>query len=578
MLKKLFAKSTVEMKPQAAAVRSAAVETLEDRRMMATQPFALGINVTTLNDSTYSKQVATLRETGTKSVRLWWGITDFNSRTNPWNSQFAKRFSDDGFDVMVAVVPKSGMNPSSYDQAYNYFKFLASGDLKNHVDRWQIGNEPDHEHYWRGTVESYVTKLLAPASAALRSVGEKVVSAGPSWDPQDIQKMVDAGMLKYADFVGYHPYRQNVKELKARIAEVKEIVGYKPLVASEWSAVGLQGNYAAWADMNADFYPVIADNFYAAYYFCSVYHNSNVGPGAILTSGLNKNGVFFNSYNGFKNYGGGQNYVSPADSGDDEGEEAPSTPTTPSPTPTPTTTVAPAVTSVTLFNADTDQAITTITSGQTFDFAKYGTRNLTFVANGSTGTRSVKFNFNGGTRIESVKPWAMFGDSGYSDLHGNAFTTGSHNFTLQAFSSAGATGTAGSVQSFNINFTNSGTVGNTPTSTTTAPTIRGFSIIDQKTGLAISGYNNITSSTTVSLAALRGRTINIIALANSATSSVKFDFTGFASRDENDAAYSTFYNGWIANASTRTLSATGYTGNNLTGKVGSKFSVTLKFA
>ncbi|HEX8555843.1 MAG TPA: hypothetical protein VF695_14150, partial [Sphingomonas sp.] len=510
-----------------------------------------------------------LRETGTKSVRLWWGITDFNSRTKPWNNQFAKRFSDDGFDVMVAVVPKSGMNPSSYDQAYKYFKFLGDSDLRHYVDRWQIGNEPDHEQYWRGTVESYVTKLLAPAADALHDVGEKVVSAGPSWDPADLQKMVNAGMLNHVDMVGYHPYRQNVSELKARIAQVKEMVNGKPLVASEWSAVGHQDNYAAWAEMNKDFYPVIAENFYAAYYFCSVYHNSNVGAGAILTSGLNKNGVFFNSYNSFKNYGGGSGYVPPADSGEDN---------TPSPTPTPTTTVAPAITSVTLFNADTNQAIETVTSGESFDLARIGTKNLAFVANTNASAKSVKFNFNGGTQIESVKPFAMFGDNGGGDIFGETFNTGSYNFSLQSFGSTGATGTAGATQSFNINFTNSGTTGNTPTSTTGTPTIRGFAIIDQKTGLAISGYGNITASTRVSMAALAGRTINIVALANSATSSVKFDFTGFATRDENDAAYSTFYNGWVAKYGTRTLSATGYTRDNLAGTAGNKFTVTLNFA
>ena len=583
MLKKLFSKTSAKARKisPVSPAASQMVESLEDRRMMSTQPYALGINVTTLNESSYSTQVKALRDTGTKSVRLWWSVTDYNSRSLPWNNQFAKRFSDDGFDVMAAVVPKNGINPSSYGQAYNYFKWLSSNStVSNYVDRWQVGNEPDHETYWKGSVQTYVTKLLAPAADALHDNGKTVVSAGPSWNPADIKSMVDVGLLKYADMVGYHPYRSSVSDLKSRIAEVKGYVGGKPLVASEWSATGHQSDKSDWADINEDFFPVIADNFYAAYYFASVYHVSGVGAGAILKTNLSHNEPFFSSYNTFKNYKGGDNIVGTTPTPTPTPSPRPSptptpTPTpSPTPTPTPTPTSGPSVTSVTLFNSDTNKAVATITSGQTFDFADLGTHNLTFLATGNGATQSVKFNYDGGTQVESLAPWAMFGDDMRGNLYGNDFDNGTYNFNVQAFGGNGATGTAGAAQSFTINFTDSGNIANNVNVT---PQVRAFAFLDANTGLAISGYNNITSDMTVSLSALKNRNIRIIGLANSSTESVKFSFSGRSNRIENVGTFDVFAGSWYAQAGTYSVGATPYSKDNAQGTAGKTLTVSLKF-
>jgi len=567
--------------PRTARVSQVAVETLEGRQMLAASPLSYGINANNINSTTYGPVVKMLRDTGTTSVRLWYGFSSYSNRSSEAAFKFVKQFHADGFDVTLAVVPGDGINGSNSEVKGLFSHLLSVPGVTEAVDRWQVGNEPDHETYWRGTVQEYVVEYLKPASEVLHAAGEKVVSAGPSWNPEDIQRMKDVGLLSYADFVGYHPYRSNYNDLVTRVAQVKAIVGGKPLVASEWNVRGheLDSNRTAWAEDVKTFWPVIRDNFYAAYYYAAVKSGTMAGPGGVINTNGSANEPFYSAYKslGGTFSGGGPIVVEPPPVVPPVTPPPVVPPVVPPVTPpvTPPTTT-PTVASIALYNASNDTVVSgysSVISGSTIDLATLPSRSLSFVASIGGGARSVLFTRDGTSIVESVAPLAMFADNG-GDLIGKTFIAGTYTFSAQAFAGIGATGTAGATKTFTLNFTDSG---NTPSAGTTAPAIRGYALINNATGLALSGYSNITASTTVTLAKLATRNIRIVALANSAVQSVKLSFTGQSTRIENTAEYDVFASPWNAVAGSYALSGTAYSLDNAKGTVGNTLRVTLKF-
>jgi hypothetical protein len=141
------------------------------------------------------------------------------------------------------------------------------------------------------------------------------------------------------------------------------------------------------------------------------------------------------------------------------------TSTAPAPAPTPApSTGGIAVNSFTLYRADTDQAITTLSNGATIDFAKIGTNQLSIVANVGSDTRSVRFGLDGNAnfRLENAAPYAIAGDWSFTDLAPWTPTLGGHTLSATPFNVTGATGTQGATNTIWFNVVNSGT-------TTTAP-------------------------------------------------------------------------------------------------------------
>ena len=128
-----FRKTEITQAPAAATMP---VEDLESRRLFASS-LAYGINANAVTSSNYSKIVGMLRDTGTQSVRLWVNLNSYNSRSESGIFKYVRRFSSDGFDTTVTVVPSQG--GASYDSVRNSFAWLADkrGDS---VDRWQAGN------------------------------------------------------------------------------------------------------------------------------------------------------------------------------------------------------------------------------------------------------------------------------------------------------------------------------------------------------------------------------------------------------------------------------------------------------
>lgn len=555
-----------QTKPQ---TRHAAFEPLEDRKLFASA-YALGINANKIDKSTYDSVVQMLRDTGTKTVRVWYGFSSYDTRTEAGIFKYIRKFKNDGFDVMLAVVPQNGINPSSADKVKGLFNWLMTGaNLRNYVDRWEVGNEPDRDDYWKGTPTSYVEKLLKPAAEVLRSYGEKVVSAGPSWNPEHVKQMVQAGMLDYVDYVGYHPYRNTVEDLKTRIAQVKSYANGKPLIASEWNIRGRESSSKSyWAEGVADFWPIIRDNFFAAYYYAAIVSGTMAGPAGLIYTSGSKNEPFYSTYKTFKSTlnGGSSDPVDPA----------PSTGNTAS--------SLPSVSAIQLWDANSDKVLySSITDGMTIDLAKLSSSQLGFTALTSSGTKSVRFTRDGSTRTEGISPFSMYGDQNNGkDILGRTFTTGKFTFSVQAFSGSNATGTASTQRTFTLNFINSAS--NTPSNATIAPAVSGFTIVDGKTGVALAGLSNITSSTTIKLASLTTRNIQILAIANGSTESVKISWTGRSTRVENSAPYEVFANSsgtaapWYAVAGTYTLSATPYSQDKASGTAGSTRTISITFA
>ncbi|HYE99009.1 MAG TPA: DUF5060 domain-containing protein, partial [Planctomycetota bacterium] len=104
----------------------------------------------------------------------------------------------------------------------------------------------------------------------------------------------------------------------------------------------------------------------------------------------------------------------------------------------------PAVTSLTLVNADSDLDIGPLTNGQTLNLATLPTRNLNVRADVSGTVGSVRFGYDGNASYstESAAPYALAGDSSGNY---NAWTpsTGSHTLTATPYTLSAAGGTAG---------------------------------------------------------------------------------------------------------------------------------------
>ena len=114
----------------------------------------------------------------------------------------------------------------------------------------------------------------------------------------------------------------------------------------------------------------------------------------------------------------------------------------------------PAVTSFTLYNADTDQPIAgynPLLTGATLNLAELPTRNLNIQANTNPSrVGSVRFGYdtNANFRLENLPPYALAGDNGTTSTGAPNFspwtpTLGSHTLTATAFTQGGAGGTAG---------------------------------------------------------------------------------------------------------------------------------------
>lgn len=259
------------------------LDSLENRTF-----FSVGVNINDATTRAMQVAVPALKSMHISDVRLYY-TANFSRKSLSGTLQRAIDYHNKGFHVELTV-ENSKANAS---QVSSWFSWAMKTPLKNAVDYWQIGNEPDHKKFWNGSLQSYVYSFLKPAYKVLHASGEKVVSAGPSWNPQDIKTMVKFGLLKNCDYVGYHPYSTSLSLMKNRIAEVKKYVNGKPLFATEWNVRGIS-NKTNWAKAVKLFKPVIEKEFAKNYYYATFVSNTMAGPAGILTKSGSKT-IFSNS-------------------------------------------------------------------------------------------------------------------------------------------------------------------------------------------------------------------------------------------------------------------------------------------
>lgn len=470
-----------------ARVPAGAIEALEDRKVLS-GTMTHGIDINTLSGGNYNATLGMLRDTGTTTVRMFASVNSYGSRNQDGVFKYIRRLHNAGIDITLTVNPRNGVR-GSYAAVESYFNWLG-GTLGGAVSRWEIGNEVDMS--WRGQLGNYVNDLLAPAAAGLHARGEKVISGSVSWNPADIATMVNAGMLKYVDFVGYHPYRSTLADLQTVVGEVKSLIGGKPLIATEWNPRG-QGNSAAWNAMIKAFWPVIRDNFYGAYYYAAFRSGTMAGAAGIMSNGSGAhNGAYYATYKGLANFGGNGS-VSPAPVATPTPVPPTPTPipvTKPTPTPTPvtkptptpvtkpapvtkpepaptqtttsptgstgntsekgstasTSTAKPVVTAFALIDARTGKVIAglgNITESETIKLTTLPTRDIQVKAIVSNSVNCLKFTFTGrDSRFENYAPFNAFANkSGTAEMWRAAL--GSYTLTAKAFTGRLGTGTVG---------------------------------------------------------------------------------------------------------------------------------------
>ena len=446
-MRKWISKLVRTVSPAAVEVSAASIENLEDRRLCSST-LAYGINANSTTAGQVASVTSMLNDTGTRTVRLWLGVNSF-SHNETGMFKYIRKYKAEGFDVTLSVVPTTKASNSTVE---SYFDWLA-GDLGGSVDRWEVGNEPDRSQ-WSGNLDGYVSDLLAPAYAGLHSHGEKVVSAGVSWNPDDEATMVRAGMLNYCDYVGYHPYAKTVSQLQSNVAAVKALAGGKQLVASEWNARGHEGDAAGWNQAIKDFWPTIRDNFYAAYYYSAVKSNTMAGAAAVLTSGGGANGAFYSTYKGLKGNSSGGGTVTPPVVTPPVVTPPVVTPPVTDPTGNqPSSTGKPSVGGFKIVDAITGATLySNVTSSTTISLKSLAHRQIQILASTSSNTQSVKFTFTGrATRTENTAPYTVFGDS--TNAATAWYTTaGSYTLSATAYSADNAAGTASTTLSLILKF------------------------------------------------------------------------------------------------------------------------------
>ena len=115
------------------------------------------------------------------------------------------------------------------------------------------------------------------------------------------------------------------------------------------------------------------------------------------------------------------------------------------------------VTGLVLVNADTDQDIGPLRSGDTIDLGALSTANLNVRAETSPSTvGSVRFAYDGNSnfRTETTPPYALAGDTG-GDYWNWTPTVGSHSLTATPYSGSGGSGTAGNALTITFTVLNS---------------------------------------------------------------------------------------------------------------------------
>ncbi len=220
------------------------------------------------NDTDVAKAIPALKELGVKWVRVWFDIADWSqppASLAPF--QKAVDLKKAGFHTIVEFNALNGIAPSGYAQAKAYFDAVQAitdstgTSIKEYIDIWEILNELNLDKYWSGTPEQYVNDVLKAAWDSLKTPGSTELILGGNWTAWQLnpatgqhdtgvwttEAYIQAGYLNYVDYAGFHPYTNNLEDMKLVMKAALALFGSKPVILSEWN-FKQYADHDRWAD------------------------------------------------------------------------------------------------------------------------------------------------------------------------------------------------------------------------------------------------------------------------------------------------------------------------------------------
>jgi hypothetical protein len=254
-----------------------------------TNPTLAGICI---NNGDYTDAEASeMRALGIKAVRVTMSVDWSQDGSAGWYAQRAIKFHNAGFKVVLCVMQK---NATSYSTAKTFFSKLANNStLRNAVDYWEIGNEPNIGQFWTGSQSQFIQSMMKPAYESLKAVGETVVGGSVSWDANYCKQLQALGYGNYCDIAGFHPYGNTADEAIQRARDAKAAFGNKPIMFTEWS-VPISGNTDAWVAANNKAAAQLANIGMLSFYYALNTDTSRAGAGGLLSTSGARNTKFYN--------------------------------------------------------------------------------------------------------------------------------------------------------------------------------------------------------------------------------------------------------------------------------------------
>lgn len=184
---------------------------------------------------------------------------------------------------------------------------------------------------------------------------------------------------------------------------------------------------------------------------------------------------------------------------------------------------SPAVTSLTLINADTNQPVPgydPIPPAAALDLSRLPNRlNLRANTTGQVGSIRFGLDNNSSYRVESAAPYALCGDHGgkYAACPPGVFSPGNHSVSATAYTGTNASGAAGTgvLVNFNVVRGKSADGGRPPVA------IHSLTLIDADSGRPVPGYDPIPAGARLKLSALP-RHLNVRANVAAGVGRVRF--------------------------------------------------------
>jgi hypothetical protein len=237
-----------------------------------------------------------------------------------------------------------------------------------------------------------------------------------------------------------------------------------------------------------------------------------------------------------------------------------------------------AIDSLTLYDAVNSNSLGTMTNGMTINLATLAHRQLNIRAEVGSGTKSVKFGLDGNANyaVENYYPYMIAGDAGMENLKDWTPSVGTHTLTVTGYSDLSNTGTASTPLTLTFTVVDQAI---TPPATSTTPVINSVTLLDGEHDQVIS---TLTNGSTIDLAKLPSRGLNLRAEANSYVKSVKFGYDSNSNYHMENFAPFTFAGDsgptdfwqWTPSVGTHTVTVTGYSAGSATGTASAPVTIT----